>query len=408
MARTIAQPSAPPPAAASGQALDVDSGRAWVIALGGMLANAVCFGTVYSFGAFLDAMKAEFGSGLGATALIFGLPTFVLFSLGLLTGPLADRYGPRRIVLTGAVVIGAGLFLTSRAQSLGAAVLFYGVGVGVGIGCCLVPVTACVGGWFVRRRALALGLTASGIGVGTLVMVPLAEWMNRAYGWRSSYEVFALACAGALALTAWAATPPRRNGAAPKGRPLRQLAALGSFRRLYAGSFLLSMALFVPFVFLVKYAKDHGVSASSAALLVSVLGASNVASRLAMTGLAARLGAPRLFLLCFLVQPPAYALWLASRGAYPALVVFAVVLGASHGGFVALSAEVAAQLFGVAGLGGVLGALWTAPGIGGLIGPVSVGFVIDAGGFTPAILAAMALSAAAAALQLPFWRLRPR
>jgi MFS family permease len=383
----------------------VDSARAWSIAGAGLLANAACWGTIFSFGAFLDSMKDEFHASLGATALIFALPTFISFTLGIVTGPIADHYGPRRIVALGAVLIGIGLFATSRAPNLPVAVAAYGAGVGLGVACYLVPVTACVGGWFVRRRAVALGLTASGIGFGTLLLVPIAEWMIDDFGWRTAYVVLAVVCSASLLVTALIAAPPPQ--AVSAGRPsvsrLRMAAAQGPFAQLYFGGLLLSASLYVPFVYLVRYATNHGIAKSSAALLLSVLGASNIFSRLVTTGLAGRLGAVRMFLACFCLLPLGLLLWLGVGGSYGGLALFAVVLGISHGGYVALSPEVAAQLFGVANLGSVLGALWTAPGIGGLLSPVLAGVLIDARGYRVTITVALCTSVLAVLVQRRLW-----
>jgi MFS family permease len=383
----------------------VDSGRAWSIAVAGLLANAVCWGTMNSFGAFLDSMSDEFGTGLGATALIYALPSFVLFTLGMLTGPLADQLGPRRMVLAGAALFGSGLLITAAAPNLAVAVLAYGLGVGLGMACFLVPMTACIGGWFVRRRALAQGLSASGAGLGTLLLVPFARWLIDEFGWRRAYEVLGvLSVAVMVAAAAVAASPPDR---VPAGRPswrrIRAAAGAGPFVPVYVGGLLLSAALFVPLVFLVRYATDHGTDPRDAALLLSILGASNVVSRLVTTSMAGRVGAVRLYLACFALLPVGLALWLVAGGSYPVLALFAVLLGVSHGGYVALSPEVAAELFGVANLGSVLGALWTAPGIAGLCSPVLAGVLIDTAGYGTTIVVALGFAVLALLAQRRLW-----
>ncbi len=227
------------------RAAAVDSPRAWLVVGAGLVANAACWGTMNSFGAFLDSMTDEFGSGLGATALIYALPSFVLFSLGLITGPLADEYGPRRMVAGGALLLGGGLALTARAPNLAVAVLAYGFGVGLGMACFLVPMTACIGGWFVRRRALAQGLSAAGSGLGTFLTVPLARWLIDEHGWRRAYEVLAVICVVALLLAAATASRPP-NRASP-GRPswqrVREAAAAGPFLQTYVGGLLLERGL---------------------------------------------------------------------------------------------------------------------------------------------------------------------
>lgn len=405
---TTAAPAGPEPAAATAgdQPPGVaDSGQAWLIAAAGLLANAACWGTMNSFGAFLDSMKTEFDASLGATALIYALPSLVLFVLGMVTGPLAEQYGPRRMVATGAALIGTGLLVTAHAPNLPVAVLAYGLGVGLGMACFLVPITACIGGWFVRRRALAQGLSAAGSGVGTLTMVPLARWLIDAYGWRRAYEVLAVICVTALLATAAVAARPlnRRPAGRPSLRRLREAAAHGPFLQAYAGGFLLSASLFVPFVFLVRYATDHGIAKRDAALLLSILGASNIVSRLLTTAVASRTGAVRPYLLCFVSLPVGLGLWLAAGSSYAALGVFAAVLGISHGGYVALSPEVTAELFGAENIGVVLGALWTSAGVGGFLSPVLAGMLIDAAGYTTTIAVALGVGVLAVVVQPALW-----
>jgi MFS family permease len=82
------------------------------------------------------------------------------------------------------------------------------------------------------------------------------------------------------------------------------------------------------------------------------------------------------------------------------------LLGVGYGGFVALSPVASAGIFGLEGLGGILGVQYTSAGFGALIGPISAGAVIDAtGSYTVAIVAAIIVSAAATLAVLPLWRL---
>src|SRR5262245_42259667 len=95
------------------------------------------------------------------------------------------------------VLTGAGLVLASSAHTLLEVYLAYGLGVGLGVGCSYVPALGAVQRWFSRRRGFASGLAVSGIGVGTLVMPPLASLLIGAFGWRGAYMVLGgLAAAG--------------------------------------------------------------------------------------------------------------------------------------------------------------------------------------------------------------------
>ena len=100
--------------------------------------------------------------------------------------------------------------------------------------------------------------------------------------------------------------------------------------------------------------------------------------------------------------------WLGAGDRYWQLVVYAAVLGLGYGGFIALSPAVAAQRFGLTGLGGVLGTLYTAAAVGSLGGPPLAGVLIDGPGYSTAISFAGLITVAAAAVLVPLMRLEPR
>jgi len=144
------------------------------------------------------------------------------------------------------------------------------------------------------------------------------------------------------------------------------------------------MALFQVFVFLAEYAEDEGISEVGAAALVGVVGGASIVGRIGLGFVADRLGRIRTFQTCFLAMGLSYFVWLRSH-TFAELLVFAVVMGVGYGGFIALSPAVIADLFGTAGMGGVVGLQYTAAGIGGLVGPIAAGRVIDAHGYWWAI-----------------------
>lgn len=397
--------AAPPPTALSGAPRfpaggGVDSGRAWLVVGATFLASAVTLGTVYSFGSFFESMAADFGTGRGETAVVFGITTFAFFWLSLLTGRLADRYGPRPVLLLGACSLLVGMLATSGVGSITLGYLTYGAGAGLAGACAYIPMVAAVGGWFERRRAAAVGVSVAGIGVGTLVMNPLVTWMLDSYSWRSTFRIIGIGGAVILAGCAMlVARPPGAAGAAPSR--FAEAARSPVFRRLWIAALCSGLALFVPFVFLVPYARDRGMSAGAAAWLVGLLGGASVLSRIGFGALTNRLGTFRLFRLGVLLFPVGYLIWLVAGASYPMLLLFVLVLGAGYGCFVAVSPLVLADRFGVVGLGSVLGLFYTSQGLGGLIGPPVAGRLIDAtGSYRVPMVVALAFGAASVALLL--------
>jgi len=326
------------------------------------------------------------------TALMFSLTTCFYFLGGVVTGRLADRFGPRRVVMVGAVSMGIGLFLTSLVQAIWVGFITYGVGVGTATACGYVPMVATVGGWFNKRRTVALGLAVAGIGAGTLICAPLAASLIDRYGWRTTYVIFAIGGMAALLIASIGAVKPPIVGDGG-AVDLRALTRDRRFLTLYSASLITTMALFTPFVFVKTYATDRGIPSGRAAALIGLIGASSIVGRLGLGALGAKVGPVRLMQASFGVMAGSYAIWLVADGRYSVLVTFAIVLGVGYGGFIALSPAAVAVMFGTNGMATILGATYTGAGIGGLIGPPLAGAIIDGAGFNAGISYALITAA---------------
>lgn len=356
----------------------IDSAQAWRIAAASCAISAASFGTIYSFGAFFDAMATEFDSGLGSTSIVFSITAFLFFGTGALTGTLADRWGARPLVWVGGAMFAGGLLATSRVDALWQGYLTYGIGAGLGGGLFTSSLFATAAGWFDRYRGIAQGIVATGSGIGTLVLLPLAERIIDQQGWRQAYVVLAIVAAITFFVGgAFIKRPPIERP--PVGSDhLREVLATPEFRRLGVCTVLQQGSILSAFAFIVPFATDKGISSSTAALLVGLVGASSIVGRLFLTGFANRVGPVRMLQLTFLVQPVAFVVWWLADRRIALLVLFVLVLGVAYGGFVALLPLVTAHLFGVRGLGSVMGWVFLTGAVGSLIVPSAVGFIADA------------------------------
>ncbi|MFT7647265.1 MAG: MFS family permease [Candidatus Poriferisodalaceae bacterium] len=387
-----------------GARIEVDSTRAWVIAGAAALTNGVAFGTVYTFGSFFKGMAESFDTGLGPTSIVFGITMFLFFGTGAVSGFLCDRIGPRPLVIAGGTLFCLGLLLTAQVSALWQGYFTYGVGLGLGGGLFTAPLFATVAGWFEKHRALAQGVTAAGNGIGTMLLVPLAKtWIN-SYGWRTAYRLLAVVCAVSFSIGAVlivrSPVPPSFDGVAR----LKAASRSGSFRTMAAAGTLMSMALIPAFVFIIPFAEENGFSSAKAASIVMIVGGSSVLGRVALTRLSSTFGSVQVAQACVIAQPVAYVIWLLGRQNYPALVLFAVLLGIAYGGHVALLGEVTAVIYGVAGLGAVLGGVYFFAGLGSLIGPPTAGFLADNTSQPIAISSVLVISVIGSAI---FMRLKP-
>jgi Major Facilitator Superfamily len=128
----------------------------WFVVAAAFAVTFVGFGCTYSFSAFIESLQHDFGASRGSVSLVFALAGFLYFSVGSISGPLADRFGSRRLALIGMILIGAGLAAASVAESLLEVYAAYGLGIGLGVGCSYVPAVGAVPRWFARPPWLGL------------------------------------------------------------------------------------------------------------------------------------------------------------------------------------------------------------------------------------------------------------
>ena len=363
----------------------------WLVVAAAFAITFIGFGSAYTFSAFLEQLEHDFGASRVSVSLVFSLAGFLYFGLGIVSGPLADRFGARPLAIAGMLLLSAGLALASVAHSLVEVYAAYGLGVGLGVGCAYVPAIGAVQRWFVRRRGFASGLAVSGIGVGTLVMPPLASLLINEVGWRGAYlalGAFALVLGGGMALLV--DNDPRSRGLYPDGEPQPPQGASASgagasvheairsshFAGLYAACLICSFGVFVPFVHLVPFARDHGIAPAQAALLLSVIGVGSTAGRFLLGGIADRMGRERSLFLMFAGMAAGLGLWAVSDRLL-SLGAFAFVYGVFYGGWVAVLPAVVMDYFGGRNVSGIIGILYTSVAFGTLIGPSAAGFAFD-------------------------------
>jgi MFS family permease len=395
----------------------------WVVVGAAFVVLFLGFGSAYSFGIFFDSLQAEFAASRGSISLIFSLAGFLYFLLGALSGRIADRVGPRGVVIFGAAAVGVGLILASRATSLTQVYVAYCLGVGLGVGFAYVPAVGAIQRWFVRRRGVASGIAVTGIGLGTLCMPPVAAMLIDWGGWRGAYLVIgivALTVGGAAAF--FVEGSPERRGLLPDGDPVRPPdtgpgaeqatpAAAGvdfamalrarPFWLLYAGSFLVSLGIFIPFVHLVPYARDAGLSKETGVLMFALVGLGSTAGRFVLGGVADRVGRRRTLAALFAGMGVMLLWWAVSSGPW-ALGAFALVFGTCYGGFVALAPAVTADYFDGKDVIGIIGVLYTSVAVGTLTGPTLAGVAFDLWqSYTvPIVVAALVALLAAACIAL--------
>lgn len=378
----------------------------WVVVAAAFVPNLVYPAVHFSFGTYFAALTEEFQADRGTVSLVFSLTPLLYFGLGALTGPLTDRFGPRRLVGLAALLYLVGLVLAARATAIWQVYLTYSLFVGGAVGASYVPSLSTAQRWFVRRRALVAGLVATGSGVGTVVGPAASTWLIQQAGWRTSYLVTGITAAVLVGSAAWfLIRSPAEIGLAPDGgradtaagrpaapaapdRSLGQALRTPEFWWLYAAQAMTTLPLYIGLVHLVPFARDAGLEPAQAALGLGAIGVGSTGGRLFFGPLADRIGHRRAYALTTGLTAGFLAIWLVLPGGDLGwLLAFGLGLGLAYGGFVALSAVMMPDYFGTASVAGLIGLFYTAAAIGGLIGPWLAGAVYDQMGiYQPAIV----------------------
>jgi OFA family oxalate/formate antiporter-like MFS transporter len=179
----------------------------WLQLILGVICMACVANLQYGWTLFVDPIDSKYHWGRAAIQLAFTL--FVLVETWLIPveGYLVDRFGPRWVVLGGAILVATAWVVNSGASSL--AVLYFAAAVGgIGTGCVY---GTCVGNalkWFPGRRGLAAGITAAGFGAGAAITIGPIKAMITAAGYQHAFLVFGLIQGGIVFLIGWLLLAP--------------------------------------------------------------------------------------------------------------------------------------------------------------------------------------------------------
>jgi len=178
-------------------------GYRWVIVAAGALMTCVGIGAMFSLAVYLAPMSVETGWSRAGISSAMTLDFLTMGVAGFGWGALSDRFGTRIVVLTGAVLLGTGLLLASRATSLLEFQLIYGILVGLAAGAFFAPMIAAATRWFENNRSLAVSLVSAGMGVAPMTISPFARWLISTYDWRVAMMTIGIA---AWILRCWCAS----------------------------------------------------------------------------------------------------------------------------------------------------------------------------------------------------------
>jgi len=365
----------------------------YVIVALSFIISAVGLGISNTFGIFLEPMLAEFGWSRSSISAAFSLTALIGGIIGIVTGRLTDKFGPRLVLIASALFLGSGYLLMSLVHDPWQMYLYYGVLTGIGIAGPIVPLYTTSIRWFTHGRALVTGIISSGMSAGTIVFSQLVEWLITEYDWRSTFIIIGIIniviisiCAQFMKRDPQSAiqfskveiqnAPQSSAKLSESGLSLRQTLTTRQFWLFSANNCLVALSIFTIIAHLVIHARDLQIPNAAAVSLLSYINITSIISRMVMGLVADKIG-HRITITLGVGLIFISLIWLIFSTNLWMLILFSIVFGFGWGTFFVPINPLAAELFGMKSLGVITGALNVGITLGGTLGPVIAGYIFD-------------------------------
>lgn len=337
---------------------------AWLVVLGAWLALLSSLGlmnTLATFQTYLTEHQLK-DYDEGTVGWIFSIYTFVVFFGGLFIGPLFDKHGPRWLVLTGTVSVGASMMLFSistgkqkqlistHQETLWAQppanphlelwhfILSFGVFCGLGCSLLFTPSLAAVGHFFQARRGLATGVASTGGSIGGIVFPLMLQSLFPRLGWGWSvralgFLVLGICCCANFLIRS--RLPPAQGASA---RPDFNIFRNRAFTLTTLGMFLLEFALFIPLTYISSYARSKGFSEAFSFQILPILNAASAFGRALPGYWGDKIGPFNINLIMIIFSiVSCLAIWLPAGSYTAGLILFAITFGFASGSNISIT-----------------------------------------------------------------------
>ncbi|MCJ1359063.1 MAG: hypothetical protein MMC33_009063 [Icmadophila ericetorum] len=358
-----------------------DGGRkAWLVIFGSFCCLFCSFGWINCIGVFQTYYQThELSQYTPSTvAWITSLETFMMFLGGPFFGYIYDCYGPRYLLLAGTFLHVFGLMMASISTQYYQFILAQGICSPIGASAIFYPAVSSSSTWFFRRRALALGVVASGSSLGGVIFPILVQRLIPQIGFPWTMRVAAFLILSLLVI----ANLTVRSRIPPTWKPFRPIDFITPLKEtpyllVVIASFLFFIGLFLPLTYIILQAQYSGMSPYLASYLLAILNATSIFGRTIPGYLADRYGRLNITVITSVFSGIiVLALWLPATTNAP-IIVFAVLYGFGSGAFVSMVPAVIAQISDIRQIGMRTGTLFAIISVGALCGGPIGGAFID-------------------------------
>ena len=353
------------------------SSQTYIIVTAFLSLLAIVGFTLYGLPLFYDFWVKEFGWTREVVTRGNAIGKIVVAPLfGFIAGWMIDRYGPRRLMISGVILTGIALIGLSLMSSLFEFYSFYIlIALGYVIGGPL-PCQVLISRWFDKNRGKAMGIAYLGIGSGFVLVPQITSRLDMHFGWHTAIIVLGiLVMLIALPFSFFVKDPSNSQQSRPESQPqisVKEILIDRNFYILAFGSMCSIAAVGGTNQHLKLYLRDINYSQMQIANIISLVGFSSLAGRVIMGWLADIFSRKNVMILIYILVGSAIPLLLMPEFT-GRIYLFAVVFGLGLGGDYLIIPLVAGDLFGVKILGRVMGIILVADGIAEATSPWMVG-----------------------------------
>lgn len=381
--------------------------RLWIMLVCGVLIVLIGNGLRMSFGVFLRPVSLDLGIGRETFGLVIALQALLYGAFQPIAGMLADRYGAARVITIGALIYGAGLWLTSVAASMFDLYLSLGLMIGLGLSCATNVIVLGAIGKVVpnARRGIVFGTVIASGSLGMFFFVPAAQHMIDLSGWRWTMLAMAVLMVLVPLFAIGVRVPPSdvREGVRQSVRD----AAVEAMR--HRGYVLLTTGFFVcgfhvTFIgtHFPAYLSDNQVSPAAASYAFGVIGLFNILGAYLFGALGDRYSKKSVLTLIYLLRAVLMTIMLLMPLTDFSAIMFGACMGLVWLSTVPLTSGIVAQVFGPAHFSFLFGIVFMSHQLGGFTGAWLGGRIYDAtGSYDLMWLISIALGLISAALHWP-------
>ena len=372
---------------------EVSANRGWIVTFAGTGIN-LALGVLYAWSVISKQITKEWGWNETQAALPYSVAIAVFALMMVPAGRMQDKLGPRLVATLGGIFCGIGFILASLGQSLTGMVLGFGILAGAGIGFGYASATPAAVKWFPpARTGLIAGLVVAGFGLASVYIAPLANYLLSAFGIQSTFLILGIAFFLVVVLLSQllknppagykaAGNPaPAKAGAAPKAP-----AAAADYEwteMVRTPQFYLLWIMFVfgagaGLMIIGKLAKIVDLQAGIKAgfIFVAMLAVGNAGGRIVAGVLSDTIDRTWTMFIVFVFQAILMFL-LRGLDTYGTLFLASVLIGFNYGANLSVFPSATKDYFGLKNFGVNYGFVFTAWGVGGILGPMLSGQIFD-------------------------------